>query len=164
MASYLLLLVTADFKLSGTITWGTYNPQNGSYRNAKRIVQKKSLGAPLRALTIFRHSSLCPIIQSVCKSYATTVLPARAYKPRDKSLVEGSVKLIYRSIYIKLEERIFHDLESLNAALRVALEIHKIIRLFPSGNMAAGSSLKISNVPPWANSTRSVTNSSSRLS
>ena len=56
--------------------------------------------------------------------YAVTVVPARAYKPRDKSLVEGAVKLIYRSIYQRLEGRRFSDLESLNAAIRSALEIH----------------------------------------
>ena len=56
--------------------------------------------------------------------YGIVVLPARVYKPRDKSLVEGAVKLIYRSIYARLEGRKFGDLESLNAAIRSALEIH----------------------------------------
>ena len=56
--------------------------------------------------------------------YGCTVIPARAYKPRDKALVEGAVKLIYRSIYPKIGEREFYDLASLNAAIRVALEIH----------------------------------------
>jgi hypothetical protein len=39
-------------------------------------------------------------------------------------LVEGAIKLIYRSIYLRIEERTFHDLTSLNAAIRVALEVH----------------------------------------
>jgi Transposase and inactivated derivatives len=56
--------------------------------------------------------------------YGCTVIPARAYKPRDKALVEGAVKLIYRSIYTRLEGRVFHDLESLNTAIGVALEVH----------------------------------------
>ena len=56
--------------------------------------------------------------------YATTVIPARAYKPRDKSLVEGAVKLVYKNIYTKLDNRAFHDLESLNAAIRIELEQH----------------------------------------
>ena len=42
--------------------------------------------------------------------YGCTVIPARAYKPRDKALVEGAVKLIYRSIYPKIQEREFYDL------------------------------------------------------
>ena len=56
--------------------------------------------------------------------YGCTVIPARAYKPRDKALVEGAVKLIYRSIYPKIQGREFYDLDSLNAAIRVALELH----------------------------------------
>ncbi len=31
--------------------------------------------------------------------YSTAVLPARAYRPKDKSLVEGMVKIIYRCVY-----------------------------------------------------------------
>ena len=56
--------------------------------------------------------------------YAATVIPARAYKPRDKSLVEGAVKLVYKNIYTKLDNRVFHDMESLNAVIRVGLEAH----------------------------------------
>ena len=56
--------------------------------------------------------------------YSASVIPARAYKPRDKSLVEGAVKLVYKNIYTKLDGRVFHDLDSLNAAIRVGLELH----------------------------------------
>ena len=56
--------------------------------------------------------------------YNVSVLPARAYKPRDKSLVEGAVKIIYTRIYAKLRNRIFHTLEELNAAIWEALEEH----------------------------------------
>jgi transposase len=56
--------------------------------------------------------------------YGATVIPARAYKPRDKSLVEGAVKLVYKNIYTKFDNRVFHDLDSLNAAIRVALELY----------------------------------------
>jgi len=65
-----------------------------------------------------------PDFAAFAEHYSTTVVPARVYKPRDKSLVEGAVKLIYRSIYTKLEERTFYDLKSLNSAIRVALEIY----------------------------------------
>lgn len=61
--------------------------------------------------------------------YGCTVIPARAYKPRDKALVEGAVKLIYRSIYPKLEGRDYYDLEALNAAIRVGLELHNNAKL-----------------------------------
>ena len=56
--------------------------------------------------------------------YGCTALPARVRRPRDKALVEGAVKLIYRTIYPMVEEKEYYDLEGLNAAIRVALEIH----------------------------------------
>ena len=34
--------------------------------------------------------------------YGCSIIPAHAYRPRDKALVEGAVKLIYRSIYLRL--------------------------------------------------------------
>ncbi|HFI4797882.1 IS21 family transposase [Elizabethkingia anophelis] len=61
---------------------------------------------------------------SFAEHYSITVVPARVYKPRDKSLVEGAVKLIYRSIYTRLEGEVFNDIGSLNAAISPALEIH----------------------------------------
>ena len=56
--------------------------------------------------------------------YETTVLPARAYKPRDKSLVEGAVKILYQRIYPTLRGKTFHELKDLNKAIWKALEIH----------------------------------------
>lgn len=54
--------------------------------------------------------------------YSTTILPARAYKPRDKALVENAVRIIYMRIYTKLRRNIYFTLEDLNIAIRVALE------------------------------------------
>jgi len=56
--------------------------------------------------------------------YATAVLPARAYKPRDKSLVEGAVRILYQRIYTALRKRIFHDIEDLNSAIWNELKLH----------------------------------------
>ncbi|MGB8491454.1 MAG: IS21 family transposase [Bacteroidales bacterium] len=56
--------------------------------------------------------------------YSTTILPARSYKPKDKSLVEGAVRIAYRRIYAQLDGRIFHTLEELNLAIWEALEIY----------------------------------------
>jgi len=61
--------------------------------------------------------------------YGTTILPARSYKPRDKSLVEGMVKILYTRVYTALRDRIFYSLKELNAAIREALEIHNATRL-----------------------------------
>ena len=56
--------------------------------------------------------------------YSTSVLPARAYRPKDKSLVEGMVKIIYRCIYNTLNGQVHFTLQSLNAAIIEALEIN----------------------------------------
>lgn len=56
--------------------------------------------------------------------YGTAVLPARAYKPRDKSLVEGAVRILYQRIYTALRNMIFHSIEELNKAIWDELEVH----------------------------------------
>lgn len=61
--------------------------------------------------------------------YNTTVLPARAYKPRDKSLVEGAVKILYTRIYSVINKQIYHNLQELNAAIWYELEKHNELRL-----------------------------------
>lgn len=56
--------------------------------------------------------------------YSTTILPTRAYKPRDKALVENAVRILYTRIYAKLRGCNYFTLEELNTAIRVALEEH----------------------------------------
>lgn len=56
--------------------------------------------------------------------YQTTILPARAYKPRDKSLVEGAVKILYRRIYVHLREQKFFSLDQLNEQIWNLLDVH----------------------------------------
>lgn len=56
--------------------------------------------------------------------YSTYVFPARVYKPKDKALVEGAVKIIYTSIFTKIDEVVYHNLEMLNAAIRIHLDAH----------------------------------------
>jgi len=61
--------------------------------------------------------------------YSTAILPARAYKPKDKSLVEGAVKISYQRIYAKLHGIVFHTLRELNEAIWEALEVHNNTKL-----------------------------------
>jgi transposase len=61
--------------------------------------------------------------------YETTILPARAYKPRDKSLVEGAVKILYGRIYVGLKDVQYYDLESLNEKIWTLLEKHNAKKL-----------------------------------
>ena len=56
--------------------------------------------------------------------YNTTILPARVYKPRDKSLVEGAVKILYTRIYTVLRKSTYYSLKELNTAIWKALEEH----------------------------------------
>ena len=56
--------------------------------------------------------------------YNTTILPARAYRPTDKAVVENTVKIVYTRIYAKIRDEVFYSLESLNKAILIALEEH----------------------------------------
>lgn len=54
--------------------------------------------------------------------YGCAVYPARVRHPKDKALVENAVKLMYRSVYVDIEGLVFHDMDSLNAAIRESLK------------------------------------------
>lgn len=75
---------------------------------------------------VIKSSKYEPIINesfaAFAEHYGIAVLPARAYRPKDKSLVEGAVKISYRRIYADLDQRAFFSLEELNAAIAVQLE------------------------------------------
>jgi transposase len=61
--------------------------------------------------------------------YKTTVIPARARKPKDKALVENQVKLIYTRVYAKIRNQQFFDLSSLNKAIREKIREHNQTRM-----------------------------------
>jgi len=61
--------------------------------------------------------------------YATTILPARSYKPRDKALVEGAVKILYTRVYSVLRDKTFFSLKEINTAIKEALEVHNATKL-----------------------------------
>lgn len=54
--------------------------------------------------------------------YSTTILPARAYRPRDKALVENAVRIIYTRIFAKLSRDLYFTIEDLNIAIMASLE------------------------------------------
>ena len=56
--------------------------------------------------------------------YGMSVLPARAYKPKDKSLVEGAVKITYNRIYTELQGQIFTSVGELNTTIWGHLDNH----------------------------------------
>jgi transposase len=77
---------------------------------------------------VIKSSKYEPVINETfadfAQHYSTTILPARAYKPRDKALVENAVRIAYTRIYTKLRGFNYFTLEELNAAIRLALEDH----------------------------------------
>ncbi len=79
--------------------------------NLKSAVKKGSKYAPI----------LNETFENFGEHYNTTILPTRPRQPKEKSLVEGAVKLIYQRIYTKLDRQIFTSLQELNSALCQAL-------------------------------------------
>mgnify|MGYP001640130621 FL=1 len=53
--------------------------------------------------------------------YGCAVYPARVRHPKDKALVENTVKLLCRSVYLDIEGMTFSSLDGLNTAIRISL-------------------------------------------
>lgn len=62
--------------------------------------------------------------EDFAQHYDTVVLPARAYKPRDKALVEGAVRIIYTRLYVPIRKKQYFSLSELNVAISEHLAIH----------------------------------------
>ena len=65
-----------------------------------------------------------PDYADFARHYETVILPARPYHPKDKSLVENAVRLVYQRVFAPLRNRIFTSLDELNLAIKEHLEIH----------------------------------------
>ncbi len=82
---------------------------------------------------VTRSSKYEPVLNeafaSFAEHYGTTVLPARAYRPRDKALVENAVRISYSRVYAKIRHQEFYSLKELNEAILVALEEHNNMML-----------------------------------
>lgn len=61
--------------------------------------------------------------EGFARHYGMSVVPARAYKPKDKALVEGAVKLSYRSILKNLGDDVV-SIAELNSRIKELLEKH----------------------------------------
>lgn len=60
----------------------------------------------------------------LARHYGTVVLPARPAKPKDKSLAENGVNLVYQRIFAPLRNMTFFSLRELNQAAWELLEKH----------------------------------------
>jgi transposase len=56
--------------------------------------------------------------------YHTFGFPTRAYKPKDKALVEGAVKIIYTTIFSKIDQQVYYTIVDLNTAILLHLQVH----------------------------------------
>jgi len=65
-----------------------------------------------------------PQYNDFARHYDTVILPARAGKPKDKSLVENAVGIVYAWIFAALRNRTFYSLDELNAAIKEELETY----------------------------------------
>jgi hypothetical protein len=59
--------------------------------------------------------------EELAAHYGAVIIPARPYRPKDKSRVELSVLLVYRWILARLRHQRFFSLDELNAAIRPLL-------------------------------------------
>lgn len=69
------------------------------------------------------------VMDDFANYYGTTVIPARAKKPKDKALVENHVKLFYTRVLAKLRNQAFFDLSSLNKAIAEKVQEHNQTRM-----------------------------------
>lgn len=87
--------------------------------NLKAAVSKADRFAP----------SLNSLLEDMANHYGCVVEPARSRHPRDKALVENSVKLVYQRVYAPLRNRLFHSLHELNEAIRERVRAHNQKRM-----------------------------------
>lgn len=66
---------------------------------------------------------LNPAYADMADHYGTVVLPARARKPKDKSVVEGGVLLFLRWGIARLRNRLFYSNAELNEAIKECVQI-----------------------------------------
>jgi transposase len=59
--------------------------------------------------------------QNFASHYGAIIVPARAYRPKDKAKVEGHVLIVERWILFRLRRRVFTSLGELNAAIGALL-------------------------------------------
>jgi hypothetical protein len=75
---------------------------------------------------VVRSNRYEPVLNDASRDFAShytmAVVPAGPYKPTHKALVEGAVKIVYRAIYLKIRQGVFSSLESINKAIREAVE------------------------------------------
>ena len=75
--------------------------------------------------------------------YDTSIMPARALKPKDKSLVEGAVNITYTRIYAALRDKEFYSITELNLAIKELLLIYNQTPFQKKGHSRTGLFLEL---------------------
>lgn len=73
--------------------------------------------------------SLNRVLEDMGNHYGTVVVPARPVHPKDKSNVEGNVRLIYMRVFAELRNEIFYSIDELNAAATEKMHKHNQKRM-----------------------------------
>lgn len=100
--------------LTNSLSWIGGVPQAIVCDNLKAAVDKSSK----------YEAKINKNLRSLGLHYNTTILPTRAYKPQDKSLVEGAVKLVYQRIFYKLNQCNYFSLKGINKAIKEILTVY----------------------------------------
>lgn len=69
------------------------------------------------------------IMEDMANHYGCVVIPARPGRPKDKSLVENQVKIVYSRVYAQLRNIKFFSLEELNSAITEKMLAHNRKRM-----------------------------------
>ena len=93
------------------------------YGGLAAIVVPDNLRSGVKSACIY-DPELNPVYAALAAHYQVAVLPARAYKPRDKAKVENGVLHVQRRILAALRHHTFFSLSELNTA--IAEELKKL--------------------------------------
>lgn len=68
---------------------------------------------------------LNPDYEKLAEHYGTAIMPARGYKPKDKSLVENGVKLAQRWLLARLRHSTFYSIVQLNYKINELMPLYR---------------------------------------
>ncbi len=73
--------------------------------------------------------SLNRVMEDMANHYGTVVVPARPVHPKDKSNVEGDVRLVYMRVFAELRNEVFYSIDELNRAAALKMKAHNQKRM-----------------------------------